>query len=194
MPLYVYRISLLAQKVKNLPAMQETQVWSLSWEDSLEKSMATHSSILAWRVPGMKEPGGLSHFVYSFVYRWTFGLLPSAAMNMGVKISLWDSAFNSFGYISKVRLLDYLVVLNFWETSTLFSILVAPFYNTVNKHVLWFQFLHILTNISVCFFFYSSHANGYEVTFIPVCCWILSHSMSVTQFSYLPVEGHLSYF
>ena len=38
------------------------------------------------------------------------------------------------------------------------------------KHVLWFQFLHILTNISVCFFFYSSHANGYEVTFIPVCC------------------------
>ena len=120
--------------VKNLPAMQETQVWSLSWEDSLEKSMATHSSILAWRVPGMKEPGGLLHFVYSFVYWWTFGLLPSAAMNMGVKISLWDSAFNSFGYISKVRLLDYLVVLNFWETSTLFSILVAPFYNIINMN------------------------------------------------------------
>ena len=68
MPLYVYMVSLVAQKVKNLLAMQETQVWSLNWEDSPEKRIATHSSILAWRAPGMKEPGGLSHFVYSFVY------------------------------------------------------------------------------------------------------------------------------
>ena len=45
--------------VKNLPAMQETQVWSLGQEDPLEKEMATHSSILAWRIPGMGEPGGL---------------------------------------------------------------------------------------------------------------------------------------
>ena len=40
-----------AQKVKNLSAMQETQVWSLGWEDTLEKGMATHSSILAWEIP-----------------------------------------------------------------------------------------------------------------------------------------------
>ena len=39
----------MAQRVKNLPAMQETQVQSLGWEDPLEKAMATHSSILAWR-------------------------------------------------------------------------------------------------------------------------------------------------
>ena len=45
--------------VKNLPAMQETQVWSLGWEDPLEKGMATHSSILAWRIPWIEEPGGL---------------------------------------------------------------------------------------------------------------------------------------
>ena len=45
--------------VKNLPAMQETQVRSLGWQDPLEKGMATHSNILAWRVPGTKEPGGL---------------------------------------------------------------------------------------------------------------------------------------
>jgi len=45
--------------VKNLPAMQETQVWSPGWEDPLEKGMATHSSILAWRIPWTKEPGGL---------------------------------------------------------------------------------------------------------------------------------------
>ena len=45
--------------VKNLPAMQETQVWSLGWEDPLEKGMATHSSILAWRILWIEEPGGL---------------------------------------------------------------------------------------------------------------------------------------
>ena len=43
--------SLVAQRVKNLPAMQETQVQSLGWEDPLEEGMATHSSILAWRIP-----------------------------------------------------------------------------------------------------------------------------------------------
>ena len=50
--------SLVAQTVKNLPAMQETWVRSLGWEDSLEKGVATHSSILAWRVPWTEEPGG----------------------------------------------------------------------------------------------------------------------------------------
>ena len=48
----------MAQMVKNLPIMQETQVRSLSWEDPLEKGMATHSSILAWRIPWTEEPGG----------------------------------------------------------------------------------------------------------------------------------------
>ena len=43
--------SLVAQLVKNLPAIQETRVWFLGWEDPLEKEMATHSSILAWRIP-----------------------------------------------------------------------------------------------------------------------------------------------
>ncbi|XDA89935.1 hypothetical protein R6Z07M_019539 [Ovis aries] len=45
--------------VKDLRAMQETQVQSLGWEDPLEKEVATHSSILAWRIPWTKEPGGL---------------------------------------------------------------------------------------------------------------------------------------
>ena len=45
--------------VKNLPAMQETQVRSLGQEDSLEESMATHSSVFAWRIPWTEEPGGL---------------------------------------------------------------------------------------------------------------------------------------
>ena len=51
--------SLVAQAVKNLPAMMETQVRSLGWEDPLEKGMAAHSSILAWRIPWTEEPGWL---------------------------------------------------------------------------------------------------------------------------------------
>ena len=49
----------MAQKVKNPPAMWETWVQSLGGEDPLEKGMATHSSILAWRIPWTEEPGGL---------------------------------------------------------------------------------------------------------------------------------------
>ena len=49
----------MAQTAKNLPAKQETWVWSLSLEDSLEKGMATHSRILAWKIPWTEEPGGL---------------------------------------------------------------------------------------------------------------------------------------
>ena len=52
-------ISLVAQIVKHLPTMRETQIRSLGWEDPLEKEMATHSSTLAWRIPWMEEPGEL---------------------------------------------------------------------------------------------------------------------------------------
>ena len=51
--------SLVAQMVKDLPALQEIWVRSLGWEDPLEKEMATYSSILAWRIPWTEEPGGL---------------------------------------------------------------------------------------------------------------------------------------
>ena len=52
-------VFLMVQTVKNLPAVQETQVQSLGQESPLEKGMATHSSILAWRLPWTEEPGGL---------------------------------------------------------------------------------------------------------------------------------------
>ena len=55
--------SLVAQMVRNLPTMQETRIWSLSWEDPLEEGMATHSSFLAWRIPWTEEPVGYSHGV-----------------------------------------------------------------------------------------------------------------------------------
>ena len=51
--------SLVAQTVRNLPAVLETWVQSLGWEDPLEKGMLTHSSILAWRIPWTEEPSGL---------------------------------------------------------------------------------------------------------------------------------------
>ena len=57
--MYTYRASLVTQTVKNLPAMQETQVRSLGGKDLLEKRMKNHSSILAWRIPWLEEPGGL---------------------------------------------------------------------------------------------------------------------------------------
>ena len=53
------RASLVAQRLKHLPAMRETWVQSLGEEDPLEKEMATHSSILAWRIPWTEKPGGL---------------------------------------------------------------------------------------------------------------------------------------
>ena len=53
------RASLVAQMVKCLPAMQETWVQLLGWEDPLEKEMATHSSTLAWKIPWTEEPGSL---------------------------------------------------------------------------------------------------------------------------------------
>ena len=73
-----------AQMVNNMPAIQETQLRSLGWEDPLEEGMATHSSILVWRIPWTEEPGGLqsiwlqrvrhdwSNLVYTF-YRWQNG-------------------------------------------------------------------------------------------------------------------------
>ena len=58
-PFQYYWAFLVAQMVKNPPAMQETRVQSLGWEDPLEEGIAIHSSILAWRIPMDREPGRL---------------------------------------------------------------------------------------------------------------------------------------
>ena len=59
MALHIIKISLMAQMVNNLPAMQETQIQSLGWEDLPEKEMRTHSSTLAWNISWTEEPGRL---------------------------------------------------------------------------------------------------------------------------------------
>ena len=62
--MYIQDVKFQTQRVKRLPAVQETRVRSLSWEDPLEKEMATHSSILAWTIPWREEPWRL-HFMGS---------------------------------------------------------------------------------------------------------------------------------
>ena len=64
-----YGASLVAQMVKNLPVMRETQVQFLGWEDFQEKGMATHSSILAWRIPWTEEPWQAT--VHGIAKSWT---------------------------------------------------------------------------------------------------------------------------
>ena len=60
----------MAQTIRRLPTMQGTRVRSLSWEDLLEKEMATHSSILAWKIPWMEESDSL-HVVHGVTKSWT---------------------------------------------------------------------------------------------------------------------------
>ena len=57
----------MTQTVKSLPTVQETQALFWSWEDPLEKGMATHSSILAWKIPWTEEPGSYI-FIYTYIY------------------------------------------------------------------------------------------------------------------------------
>ena len=69
-PLQYSWVSLMAQTVKNLPAMQETWVRSLGWKDPLEEEMATHSSILAWRIP--MDRGTWRGTIHSVSKSWTW--------------------------------------------------------------------------------------------------------------------------
>ena len=66
---YIHCVSLVAQRVKNPPAMRETWIQSLGWEDPLEKGMTTHFSILAWRIP--KDRGAWRATVHGVTKSWT---------------------------------------------------------------------------------------------------------------------------
>ena len=72
----------VAQRLKHLPAMRDTQVWTLGREDPLEKEMATHSSTLAWRIPWTEEPGGLQS---TGSQRVRHGLVTSFSLSHTVK-------------------------------------------------------------------------------------------------------------
>ena len=87
--------AILAQMVKNPPAVQETWVWSLGWEDHLEKEMAIHSSILAWIVPWTEEPGRLQ--------------------SMGLQIVGCDWVTHTFTFINRKE--DYILIYQLLYTS-----------------------------------------------------------------------------
>ena len=109
--------SLVAQMVKNLLAGQETWVWLLSWEDPLDKGMATHSSIPAWRIPWTEKPGGLQsmgsqrvrhdwatnislHFIYDIYIHVCWPLWAMLQWTLGC-IFFSNYCFHFFGYIPR---------------------------------------------------------------------------------------------
>ena len=85
-----FQASLVAQTAKHLPAMQETQVWSLSGEDPLEKEMEAHFSILAWKIPWMEEPGRLQSMGWQRVgHDWVTSLSPSSMPSSSFSTKHW---------------------------------------------------------------------------------------------------------
>ena len=94
--------SLVAQTVKRLPAMRETQVRSLGQEDPLEKEMATHSSTLAWKIPWMEEPGGLQFLGSQRVrHDWVTSLSLGFPRSCCVCFSFWAISTNDLVQISR---------------------------------------------------------------------------------------------
>ena len=157
--------------VKNLPAMQEIWLRCLGWEDPLEKVMATHSSILGWRIPwtealGSYSPSGckglhtteqLTHTPSPlFIHWWTLRLLPCLGYCKERCHECWEYIylfklvflFSSVIYPG-VELMDHMVVLflGFWGTSILFSIVAAPVYIPTNSVRVPFFYIFI----SICY-------------------------------------------
>ena len=117
--------SLVAQKVKNLPAIQETEVWSLGWENPLEKGMATHSGILAWRIPWTEEPGRLQSIQSQRVrHDW-------AAFTFDPAINWHPNSLRSWGLWGKVSTshinlhLSYEEMTQIWQWLVLLGILCS---------------------------------------------------------------------
>ena len=85
-----FLLPLVSQTVKNLPAVQKIRVQSLRWEDLLEKGMATHSSILAWRIPWTEKPGRLQSMGSQRVgHKWTIFSLSQREENVIPSAFIW---------------------------------------------------------------------------------------------------------
>ena len=93
---HMRKSSLVPQTVKHLSTMQETRVWSLGWEDALEKEMATHSRIIAWKIPWTEEPSHKEsdtteqlHFLSgTVILTWTF-LVPQTVKHLSTVWEIW---------------------------------------------------------------------------------------------------------
>ena len=97
----------LAQRLKRQPGMQDTQVWSLGWEDPLEKEMAIHSSTLAWRIPWMEEPGRLQSMGSQRVrHNWATSLHFTSLQRKIRNKRLWSRTFRNRAYLTQWVLMD----------------------------------------------------------------------------------------
>ena len=158
-----FRASLVAQMVNHLPAMRETQVWSLGWEDPLEKEMATHSSTLAWKIPWTEEPGRLqpkglqrvrhnwatslytSLILYTIVFASYFSspLLPlsrsvSPVVTTSFFLYLWACFFLFFFrfHLSDYHISFVLFCLTYFTKQNIFQI-HSCYWKVVEFHFLW---------------------------------------------------------
>ena len=120
-------VSLVTQRLKRLPAMKETWVWSLGQEDPLEKEMATHSSILAWKIPWTEEPGGLQSTGSQWVgHNWVTSLsfflhreLPDVQAGVRKGRGTRDQIANICWIIEKARVPEKHLFLLYWLCQSL---------------------------------------------------------------------------
>ena len=126
------RFSLVAQSVKILLAMRETQVQSLDWEDILEKEMATHSSILAWRIPWIEEPGGLLSMGSQRVrHNWVTNTL---------YLSRYCTMIQNIFFIFCVCSFMYYLCEKYYKPLTCGTVMVLHYSNTV-----WYYIVHCVS-------------------------------------------------
>ena len=155
--------------------MQETRVWSLGWEDPLQKEMATHSSILAWRIPWMEEPGGLQSMGSQWVrHNWVTSL------------SLWDIKFIRKKKLAKLKILPALKHTNntviavmfcssFFFSCAFIHLSVGTYIKRLYflKHSFWTHSMSCtmtcFLSIKLCWFFQNAHRS------IPFKCYTVLH-------------------
>ena len=169
--------SLVAQRLKRLPAMRETWVRSLGWEDPLEKEMATASSIFAWRIPWTEEPVGLQSIgPHRVGYDWTTSLSLCMKCSLGISNFLEEisSIFHSivFLYFCTAHLrFSYLLAI-FWNSAfscvylslsplPLASLLFSPNYKaSSDNHFAFFFFGMVLITPSSTLLLTSIHSSS----------------------------------
>ena len=103
----LYIPTMVAQTVKNLPAMKETWVWSLGWEDPLEKGMTIHSSIIAWRILWTEDPSGLQFMGLQRVrLDWVTKAITFPPTETQITLKYADSKFDRYNLI-EIRIQNF---------------------------------------------------------------------------------------
>ena len=146
------RASLVAQRVKHLPAMQETWVWSLSQEDPLGKEMATHSSTLARKIPWTEKPGRLQSMGSQRVgHDWAISLSTTKLVRYKVHIILcfaYDCPSSPAAFVERLFFLHWMAFASLLKINR--AINVGPF------SVCW---LFILFHWHICLTFFQNHTD-----------------------------------